>query len=204
MSNPIKYSTGAETLALKSGNFYIGTGDVGKGPTFSTNGGGSIVFDGVDDTVSTLNNTLFESECAVSLWFSRDSNNSSQRLIRRVGANVNRFYLLVNSDNILVVRGQNISRQAFFSSSIGEWVNVTWQWRISDTLQQIYINGNLNYNGDFNSQVSGGNTTFGLAQAEGVETRFGGNVATAKVYNRILTAQEILQNYNAQKARFGL
>ena len=36
MPNPIKYNTGAETLALKSGNFYIGTGDVGKGPTNTT------------------------------------------------------------------------------------------------------------------------------------------------------------------------
>jgi len=36
MSNPIKYSTGSESLALKKGNFYIGTGDVGKGPTSST------------------------------------------------------------------------------------------------------------------------------------------------------------------------
>lgn len=36
MPNPIKYTTGSETLALKKGNFYIGTGDVGKGPTNST------------------------------------------------------------------------------------------------------------------------------------------------------------------------
>jgi hypothetical protein len=36
MSNPIKYSTGSESLALKTGNFYIGTGDVGKGPTSTT------------------------------------------------------------------------------------------------------------------------------------------------------------------------
>lgn len=36
MPNSIKYSTGAETLALRRGNFYIGTGDVAKGPTSST------------------------------------------------------------------------------------------------------------------------------------------------------------------------
>ena len=36
MSNPIKYSTGSESLALKKGNFYIGTGDIGKGPTSTT------------------------------------------------------------------------------------------------------------------------------------------------------------------------
>jgi len=36
MPNAIKYNTSAETLALKKGNFWIGTGDVGKGPTSNT------------------------------------------------------------------------------------------------------------------------------------------------------------------------
>ena len=33
---------------------------------------------------------------------------------------------------------------------------------------------------------------------------FNGNLAIARVYNRALTAAEVLQNYNAQKGRFGL
>lgn len=36
MSNSIKYSTNPETLALKTGDFWIGTGDVPKGPTSTT------------------------------------------------------------------------------------------------------------------------------------------------------------------------
>jgi hypothetical protein len=36
MPNTIKYSVSAETLALKTGDFWIGTGDVGKGPTDTT------------------------------------------------------------------------------------------------------------------------------------------------------------------------
>jgi hypothetical protein len=36
MPNAIKYNVSNQTLALKKGNFYIGTGDVGKGPTSST------------------------------------------------------------------------------------------------------------------------------------------------------------------------
>lgn len=36
MPNPIKYSTGAVTRALKKGNFYLGTNDVKKTPTSST------------------------------------------------------------------------------------------------------------------------------------------------------------------------
>lgn len=36
MPNPIKYSVSSETRALKKGNYWIGTGDVEKGPTSST------------------------------------------------------------------------------------------------------------------------------------------------------------------------
>ena len=36
MANAIKYSTSPQTLALKKGDYWIGTGDVGKGPTSST------------------------------------------------------------------------------------------------------------------------------------------------------------------------
>ncbi len=36
MPNSIKYSTSAQTLALKKGNFWVGTGDVSKGPTSTT------------------------------------------------------------------------------------------------------------------------------------------------------------------------
>ena len=36
MPNTIKYNVSAQTLALKKGNFWIGTGDVTKAPTSST------------------------------------------------------------------------------------------------------------------------------------------------------------------------
>jgi len=36
MPNAIKYSVSSQTLALKKGNFYIGTGDVSKAPTETT------------------------------------------------------------------------------------------------------------------------------------------------------------------------
>lgn len=36
MPNTVKYSTGSESQALRSGNFYLGVGDVSKGPTSST------------------------------------------------------------------------------------------------------------------------------------------------------------------------
>ena len=93
MPNPIKYSTSAQTLALKKGNYWIGTGDVGKGPTSTTdywNGitppsggytiylnkasnGPSIYTAANDAALISLSNTIagqtFETAAAALAWF---------------------------------------------------------------------------------------------------------------------------------------
>ena len=93
MPNPIKYSTSAQTLALKKGNFWIGTGDVGKGPTSVTDyyngitppaggytiylnkasGGPSIYTAANDSQLISLSNTIagqtFATSAAALAWF---------------------------------------------------------------------------------------------------------------------------------------
>ncbi len=81
MPNTIKYNTSADTLALKKGNFWIGTGDVDKGPTSTTgfynsitppsggytvylnkaSGGPSIYTAANDATLITITNTIASS-----------------------------------------------------------------------------------------------------------------------------------------------
>jgi hypothetical protein len=93
LPNAIKYSTSAQTLALKKGNFYIGTGDVGKGPTSTTDywngitppsggytiylnkssGGPSIYTAANDSQLISLSNTIagqtFATAAAALAWF---------------------------------------------------------------------------------------------------------------------------------------
>ena len=93
MPNSIKYSASAQTLALKKGNFWIGTGDVGKGPTSTTDyyngitppsggytiylnkasGGPSIYTAANDSQLISLSNTIagqtFASAAAALAWF---------------------------------------------------------------------------------------------------------------------------------------
>ena len=93
MPNSIKYSTSAQTLALKKGNFWIGTGDVGKGPTSTTDyyngitppaggytiylnkasGGPSIYTAANDSQLISLSNTIagqtFATAAAALTWF---------------------------------------------------------------------------------------------------------------------------------------
>ena len=67
----------------------------------------------------------------------------------------------------------------------------------------LYINGNLLKT----TNVSGTMTTQSTLRisSEGNRTRgVNGTVYNCSIYNRALTAQEVLQNYNATKKRYGL
>ena len=48
------------------------------------------------------------------------------------------------------------------------------------------------------------NVNIGKGFSASGERWFSGNVPVVRIYNRALSSSEILQNYNIQKARFGL
>jgi hypothetical protein len=70
----------------------------------------------------------------------------------------------------------------------------------------IYGNGTINTNGDTNlAFVSSLGYAPTLDQGPGGTWRpFNGDFANGLMYNRVLSASEVLQNYFAQKSRFGL
>jgi hypothetical protein len=76
----------------------------------------------------------------------------------------------------------------------------------SGTTQSWYINGVLRTS--VTQTYTGSSQYFKLGSrgvgAGGVGQPWVGAFPSAKIYNRALTAQEILQNYNATKTRFGL
>jgi hypothetical protein len=78
----------------------------------------------------------------------------------------------------------------------------------------FYLNGifqnSVTYNGTINTATTGsGNWLIGTelyngSTSAGTIGPMNGNVGPTCVYNRILSANEIVQNYNASKGRFGL
>ena len=79
-----------------------------------------------------------------------------------------------------------------------------------DKSQRIYVNGVVDATGpvlnNITSLVGGSfyNGGVGTIQLGFYSTYFQGLMSIVRVYNRGLTAAEVLQNFNAQKARFGL
>jgi hypothetical protein len=69
----------------------------------------------------------------------------------------------------------------------------------------IYLNGILsNSNTKTYSGIQNYSSNFRLGSGGNSVNHFSGNIYSYKVYNRALSAAEVLQNYNGQKSRFNL
>ena len=72
-------------------------------------------------------------------------------------------------------------------------------------LLYAYINGELIQSGGNAAWSLGSDTgTTYIGKDDGIARSLDGDISTTRFYDRALTAEEILQNYNATKGRFGL
>ena len=173
-----------------------------NGPTFNAANGGYFEFDGTDDYASSSSTSFnITGNVTINSWIRNDgtgstlgnymsnSQNSGYRM-RRNGASGSQLWLYASGNS---VSGGAISDDI--------WYMVTGVF--SSTGLRAYINGVLvASNTTAYSSSFGGYFIIG-AYAVGSEV-FGGDIASAQVYSSALTASEILQNFNAQKSRFGL
>jgi hypothetical protein len=190
-----------------SGNGYTGT--LTNEPTFDSANGGSIVFDGVDDFIagSTSPNFAFGTgDFTISYWtyINAFSGTGTPTFIdlRTSGPGpgyadyiqTNKFKLFINNTDAYTSTG---------SISIGSWYNITTT-RQSTTLS-VYFNGVLDGTASNNANL----TENGFRLARNINTvgtsYLNGRIASVLIYKgKSLTSQEVTQNYNALKGRYGL
>jgi len=87
----------------------------------------------------------------------------------------------------------------------GEWFLMTTTRDMSNSEIKCYINGELLVTQSICSPNTFSKTaTNALLIADGYVSPFKGEIATVNIYNKVAAAEEVLQNYNATKGRFGL
>ncbi len=111
------------------------------------------------------------------------------------------------TDRSLVVDINGITN---ISSSLNEWLNTQW-YHIGITYNSInntsfiYVQGSQNGNGTAgNPSGLTGDFFIGCSSGSAAVGFVNGQIANFQIYNSVLSATEVLQNYNAQKSRFGL
>lgn len=204
-------------LHLDGGNIksYVGSGtdwiDLSKnnnngvltnGPTYSSANGGSIVFDGSNDCVVVNNNAniLSKTNYTKISWFYISSylyniisgGNSGQHAMWLAGTeNLRAGH---NGYWSTVVSTTKLSLNTWYFGAVS--FNTTTGWKLYvNGVQEATSNDTTTYTGDDEILIGAYGTGSNL---------FHGRIATAQVYNRVLTDQEILQNYNATRTRFGV
>ena len=92
------------------------------------------------------------------------------------------------------------------SFPLNQWFHAVFL-RLNDGLTlQLYVNGVTKFSGVGASQFVVNRTTGAIGRRYPNISNFSwvGNIPIVRFYNRALSPQEITQNYNALKSRFGL
>jgi hypothetical protein len=205
--NNKSYPSSGTTWNDLSGN--NNTGTLTNGPTFNSANGGSIVFDGTNDYVSEY--SILDSFWNAGSW-------TANAWVKFITVNKGVDNAIFAHGAIALNGGLHLGERnsaayfGFYGNDTGgtvplsanTWYNIVWVFNYSTKLKQIYVNGVFD--------TSGGTVGYG---GTGTNTEIGrypwltsylmsGNIAVTSLYNRVLSASEVLQNYNANKGRFGL
>jgi hypothetical protein len=212
--NLVSYESGSTTaysfVDSTNGTLYNGVG-------FSTENSGTWSFDGTDDGIRTSNVVFSSATSSLSFnfWVRSTSATSASQSIFAKDINVgNAPHILIrrNNGNDLIwnfnngVGASTLGFTNFFLGYNNTWVNVQVVADYSADIIQVYRNGSLFGQQNQPSAVfPNTNTSILVGSFSNVGfLPFNGNIANAYVYNTALTAAEVLQNFNAQRARFGV
>ena len=184
-----------------------GNGTLTNGPTFSRNNGGVITFDGTDDnvTLGTGGSLGLDSYHSVEFWVYPFTDSGDQGLLRNKGSggNTNNYmHYLFRGANIHMGWYQN-DLKAFNQMVPNNWYHIVFLLDSADDKRRIYKNSSLVAT-DSSARTTTPNVTNTTTYLGYYGPYFNGLMATCRIYNRSLTATEVLQNYNSMKARFGL
>ena len=174
-------------------------GTLTNDPTFSSDYGGKFNFDETNDYVD-CGNVLSQTAYTKSAWFRPES--STRNII---SGPANHAFWMVGTDNTLAAGHQGqwsrVSHAVPSGNMLNQWWNgvVTWN---NSTGWVLYLNG-VQVDTNSNTTGPGGTTGVYIARYSG-GNYFDGDIAQAMIYDRVLTALEVLQNYNSHKGRFGL
>ena len=219
--NPKSYPGSGTTWFDRSGNGNNGT--LVNGVGYSGDNFGSLSFDGVNDYVN-LNTTL-SSIISSSLpttwssWVNVVSSSSNRAIIGSAWANGGVHMRLTGSTHapqdrirfLYFTDGSNGTGFDSLSTFTSGWYNFVATYNgggLSHTNFKFYVNG---VEGSVTNPTFGTPTTIPTTQTFSIgtagtenEAYYNSNISQVSIYNRALTPQEVQQNFNALKGRFGL
>jgi hypothetical protein len=194
-----------------SGNRNNGT--LINGPTFNPGNGGSIQFDGTNDYVDCgVSNIPLPTNITLSAWINQSVLNAYKNIITKEGLlGTDLDYGLTTSPNgnlyFWFNNGSFKIHETFTNNinTLNTWYHVTAVFSDTNNTVQLYANAIQIYNQtESTSLLAHANSKLFVGWRNSLFSgqSFQGNIAQTQIYNRALSATEVLQNYNATKTRY--
>jgi hypothetical protein len=212
-ANTKSYPASGTTWKDLSGNGNNGTLINGVG--YSSDNRGNLVFDGVNDYGQINNTSTLQITGNQTLeffvypkrrdrrqnWYDKAYGGEGTITYETNGA-LNYYWGTAGSNTTPY---QGVTTNGTPLATLNTWYHVVLVRELSTPSRTVkwYINGILNRTVAASytaATASSSNIRIGL----GYTAYFQGNIQTVRIYNIALTAQEVLQNFNATKNRFGL
>jgi len=193
----------------RSENLQIG--QLINNPIYRSSNGGFFEFGGASQHVIVPNSTILDTQTpSVEVWIK--TNATSQNGFWFEKGFVNTQYSLFQEGNTIQWRTALSSGGYTNLTTASTYINTSNWYQIVGTYtsgsRRLYINGiliNLDTQaGTIATSVGGMSIGVygGYSGSRGYY--YNGNLSICRVYNKVLTPQEVLQNFNATKSRFGL
>jgi uncharacterized protein (TIGR02145 family) len=179
-------------------------GTLTNGPTYSSSNGGSIVFDGGNDFISFSTGLPSTDNLTYEAWVNPSVLNGLRVILMpdnwiasstaiEFDGNLLQFALYGESD-----------KYSTYTFNTNNWYQIAVVYSKSAKTISFYVNGSLTNTENYNNPSTVSNTTLKMGAWDGSSRFFNGNIGQIRIYNRALTAAEILQNYNALRPRFAI
>jgi hypothetical protein len=224
-ANVKSYPKSGTVLKDLSGN--VNNGTLVNGPTYNSDNLGSISFDGVNDVIS-LNNSLFSNfnnDNSLTLNIFVNINEPTLLLLGGLFTNQRYFtegdpggfgFVIINNGNLAVnltktINGVSSSYQNLAQFPFNREQTSLYSFTYNSVTKTVttYKNGiqqatTTNSNYGWTKNTVNRSTLIGANTQGGWGGRYKMNINNISLYNRALSATEVLQNYNATKSRYGL
>jgi len=200
-ANPKSYIGTGTTIYDLSGNG--NTSNFTNGALYQNYQKGVVNVDGIDDYIST---PLFNltSPITVSAWVKNVINEGI--VFSASGGGVgygNGEYIFYYENKTIVIQGANSGAKyyQFPQLNLNQWSNLVMTRDASNNMS-VYLNGIGSTTGAQNYSNTLQMNQIGRYSAFYNQYNVKGSIGEVKIYNRVLSASEVLQNYNASKKRY--
>jgi hypothetical protein len=203
-ANSKSYPGSGTTWTDLSGRGVIGTLTNMDGTNFNSANGGSLTFDGSNEFVNcgTIN---LQQNFSLEIWAYHTSSFVSAAYFGQGPSGItNQGLHVYYSDfqqRMIFAMWSNDLTTSSFPLAINAWSCFVFTYNHSTYLKQFYSNGVLQNSGT--GLVYSGSGQFNVGRIFSAGSIYmNGRISIAKVYNRVLSATEIQQNYLATKSRY--